>query len=300
MRVVFMGTPQYATAIFQKIQDRVVGLFTQPDRPVGRKRILTPPHIKKYVMERGVDIPIFQPQRVRDPEVVAQIEALRPDFIVVAAYGQILPPQILSIAPCINLHGSLLPKYRGASPVQQALLNGDSHTGVTAMLMDEGLDTGDILAYEVVPIQKDDTAATLFEKLSESAAKLTPMVLDRFFSIKPLPQHDADASYCKKIEKSDGVVEFDDAGALWNRYRAFVIWPGIFLQNGLKLKKLDLVESQSQNEPGEILRIDESGVTVGCRRGSVRIERVQPPSKKEMSAIEYIRGRRIGVGDRFF
>ena len=299
MKIVFMGTPEYATAILQGLVEKyeIVGLFTQPDKPVGRKQILTPPHIKRYVQENALDIPIFQPKSLRDQKVQRQIQELRPDFIVVAAYGQILPKEILSLAPCINLHASLLPKYRGASPIQQALLQGDSITGVTAMLMDEGLDTGDILGYSVCAINQEDNVISLFEKLSHLAKELTPLVLERFETLKPLPQADVDASYCKKIRKSDGLVEFDDACKIFNKYRAFLVWPGIFVQSGLKLKKIALKECQNEHEAGVILQIEEQSIVVGCKRGSIEVIRVQPPSKKEMSAVEYIRGKRLKVGD---
>ncbi len=299
MRVVFMGTPDYATLILQKLlqTSEVVALFTQPDKPVGRKQKLTPPHTKQFLLDQNFDIPIYQPKTLKDESIVQTIKELRPDFIVVAAYGQILPASILSIAPCINLHASLLPKYRGASPIQQALLEDEKITGVTAMWMDEGLDTGDILAYSVCDIKRDDTAITLFERLSRMAANLTPQVLAKFSTIEPLPQRDVDATYCKKIKKSDGLVDFEDAKRIWNKFRAFIIWPGIFLKSGLKLKKIDLLDTQSQNEPGKILSIEEDGIEVGCKRGKIKVLRVQPPSKKEMSAVEYIRGKRIGVGD---
>ena len=302
MRIVFMGTPDYATKILLELLERfdVVGVYTQPDKPVGRKQVLTPPHVKKTLQQKKIDVPIFQPATLRDKAVVVQIADLHPDFIVVAAYGQILPKEILQIAPCINLHASLLPKYRGASPIHEALLHGEKITGVTAMLMDEGLDTGDILAYSVCQVTFEDTAITLFDRLSQLAAKLTPKVLKSFDQIKPLKQMDVDASYCKKIKKSDGLVDFSDALALWNRYRAFIVWPGIFLENGLKLKKIVLQSMDGSHEPGEILSIEEDGVVVGCQKGAIKIERVQPPSKKEMDALSYIRGRRLSVGDTFF
>jgi methionyl-tRNA formyltransferase len=274
-----------------------VGVVTQSDKPVGRRQILTPPHIKAHIQKEGLEIPILQPATLKDPQVIGQIRSMRPDFIVVAAYGKILPKEVLDIAPCINLHASLLPKYRGASPIQQALLEGETITGVTAMLMDEGLDTGDILAYDVLPIAPDDTAVTLFEKLSHSAAALTPKVLDRFSAIAPLPQSDVDATYCKKITKADGLVTFEDAKKLYDRYRAFIHWPGVYLQSGLKLKKMRLLEREGAHRPGEILSIDDEGIAVGCGRGSLLIERVQPPSKKEMAAVDYIHGRRLGVKD---
>ncbi len=302
MRIVFMGTPDYATTILMSLihEFDVVGVFTQPDKPVGRKQILTPPHVKKTLQQKEIDVPIFQPITLKDEAVTAQIANLHPDFIIVAAYGQILPKAILQIAPCINLHASLLPKYRGASPIQEALLHGDTISGVTAMLMDEGLDTGDILAYSVCQVTLEDTAITLFDRLSQLAAILTPKVLKSFDQIKPLKQMDVDASYCKKIKKSDGLVDFSDAFALWNRYRAFIVWPGIFLENGLKLKKITLVAMDEPNEPGKILSMEPDGVVVGCSKGAIKIERVQPPSKREMDALSYIRGRRLTLGDTFF
>ncbi|BCD60048.1 MULTISPECIES: methionyl-tRNA formyltransferase [unclassified Nitratiruptor] len=302
MRIVFMGTPDYATTILDGLLEKfeVVGVFTQPDKPVGRKQVVTPPHVKKFLIEKNIDIPIFQPISLKRKEVYEQLRTLAPDFIVVAAYGQILPKEILQMAPCINLHASLLPKYRGASPIQHALLNGDTVTGVTAMLMDEGLDTGDILAYDVINIQNCDNAITLFEKLSHLAKELTPKVLQSFESIAPIAQHDVDASYCKKIRKQDGLIRFDDAKVIWNKYRAFLVWPGIFLENGLKLIEIVLVETQHPHEEGKILEISDAGVVVGCKRGSICIKSVQPPSKKAMKAVAYLRGKRLNIGDTFF
>ncbi|SMC09947.1 methionyl-tRNA formyltransferase [Nitratiruptor tergarcus] len=302
MRIVFMGTPDYATKILEGLLGKfdIVALVTQPDKPVGRKQVLTPPHIKRFVLEQGLDIPILQPPTLKDKKVIEQIASFKPDFIVVAAYGMLLPKEILSIAPSINLHASLLPRYRGASPIQQALLEGDTITGVTAMLMDEGLDTGDILAYDVCEIEENDTAITLFAKLADLAANLTPLVLERFKKIKPLPQLDVDASYCKKIKKSDGEITLDDATTTYNKYRAFIVWPGIFLPNGLKLKKIALFAKEGEHRAGEILAVEKDFIVVGCERGSLKVERVQPPSKKEMDAVAYIRGQRIGIGDTLF
>ena len=301
MKVLFMGTPDYATSILSGlIEDKdieLIGVFTQPDKPVGRKQIMTPPDVKRYLIEENLNIPIFQPESLRKSEVVDTIKNLSPDFIVVAAYGQILPKEILEIAPCINLHASLLPKYRGASPIQQALLNGDLVTGVTAMLMDEGLDTGDILAYCVTEILKEDVAPLLFEKLSFLAKNLCVDVLKKFYEIEPIKQKSVDASYCKKIKKSDGLVDFDDANKLFNKYRAFYFWPGIYLKSGLKLKEIDLVESENSYEKGKILEFSDRGVIVGCSKGKIEIIKVQPPSKKVMDIFSYLRGRRLSIGD---
>merc|ERR1711879_16440 len=176
-RILFMGTPDYATKIFEEILNssyKIVGLFTQPDKPVGRKQIITAPHIKQYCIDNNLDFPIFQPEKLKgNSEATNDIENLNPDFIIVAAYGQILPREILDIAPCINLHAALLPKYRGASPIQESLLNDDDFTGVTSMLMEEGLDSGDILALQYLNITPTMEVSEAFSKLSEIAAKLT-------------------------------------------------------------------------------------------------------------------------------
>ena len=301
MNTIFMGTPDYATTILKALlrdeSINIKAIFTQPDKPVGRKKILTPPHIKKFLLENGQKIPIYQPNSLKDEKVVKTIKNFNPDFIVVAAYGKILPKDILDIAPCINLHASILPKYRGASPIQQALLNGDEISGVSAMLMDEGLDTGDILGFSIVKIEKKDVAPTLFEKLSILAGDLTLDVLKNFNKIKPIKQLNVDATYCKKIKKSDGEIEFLDAKEIFNRYRAFYFWPGIYLKSGLKLKEIDLVDEDSQNEAGKIIEFKKSGIVVGCKKGKIEIKKVQPPSKKEMDIFSYLRGRRLKVGD---
>ncbi len=299
IRVIFMGTPYYAKEILQELLNddsiEVVSVYTQPDKPVGRKKLLTPPPVKLLAQQHGIEV--VQPERLRDADAVARIRETECDFIVVAAYGQILPKEVLEHATCINLHASILPKYRGASPIQQALLNGDTKTGVTAMLMDEGLDTGDIITIRECEILPDDTAVELFEKLTRIAASMTPEVLRNFRDYTLQKQDDSQASYCKKIKKEDGLVAFENAEDIYNRYRAFVSWPGVFLQSGLKLKKIALEESTSSNAPGEILAIKKEYVRVGCAKGSLRIYKVQPPSKKEMDIAAYINGKRLQVAD---
>ena len=221
-RILFMGTPDYATTIFKELinsEYKVIGLFTQPDKPVGRKQILTPPHIKQFCIDENLLIPIFQPLKLRgNEEVKNQIKSLNPDFIIVAAYGQILPKDILDIAPCINLHASLLPKYRGASPIQESLLNDDNYTGVTSMLMEEGLDSGDMLGFGYLKITSNMEVTQAFEELSKIAAKLTITTLDNFENIKPIKQNESEVSYCKKIKKEDGLVNFLDAKKLYLKY----------------------------------------------------------------------------------
>ncbi|MDD5373598.1 MAG: methionyl-tRNA formyltransferase [Sulfurimonas sp.] len=299
MKIIFMGTPDYAGHILQKIIDtkdiEVVAVYTQPDKPVGRKKVLTSPVVKTIALQNG--IVVHQPNRLRDESTIKEVTGTECDYIVVAAYGQILPLEILQHAPCINLHASILPQYRGASPIQQTLLNGDSKTGVTAMLMDEGLDTGDIIKIKEIDVNKTEMAESLFDRLSDAACELTIDVLENFNSYIPIKQDDSLSSHCKKISKQDGEVEFDDATAIFNKYRAFTPWPGIYLSSGLKLKKIELVDEVSQNESGKILDIEKEGVVIGCKRGSIKVLSVQPESKNEMDVISYINGKRLNIAD---
>ncbi len=294
-----MGTPDYASSILEDMiaaEDiEVVAVYTQPDKPVGRKKTLTPPPVKTVAIENGIDV--YQPYKLRDDEVVSQLQKIPCNFIVVAAYGQILPKSILDHAPCINLHASILPQYRGASPIQQSLLNGDKKSGVTAMLMDVGLDTGDILKIKEVDIADDEMVESLFNKLTKTASSLTLDVLRTFSDITLLAQNDAEATHCKKISKEHGEVSFNDARELFNKYRAYTPWPGVFLKSGLKLKKMTLEESESTNIAGKILSIDKESALIGCSHGSIRLYNVQPPSKKEVKIFDYINGKRLSVED---
>ena len=300
-KIVFMGTPDYATKIFEEILNssyELVGLFTQPDKPVGRKQVITAPHIKQFCLDNNLTLPIFQPEKLRgNEEAKKQIEDLKPDFIIVAAYGQILPKEILDIAPCINLHASLLPKYRGASPIQESLLNDEEYTGVTSMLMEEGLDSGDILGLQYLKITPTMEVEEAFEKLSIIAANLTITTLDNFDNIKAKKQSDSEVSFCKKIKKEYGEVDFSNAKKLYLKYKAYSYWPGVFLNSGLKLKNITFLETLSTNIEGEILSFDENSVSIGCTKGSLKIATIQAPSKKAVSAIDYIRGQRLIIGN---
>lgn len=298
-KILFMGTPDYATEIFKELLNskyEIIGLFTQPDKPVGRKQILTPPSIKQYCIDENINIPVFQPQKLRNnEEVTKQIKELNPDFIIVAAYGQILPKDILDIAPCINLHASLLPKYRGASPIQESLLNNDIYTGVTSMLMEEGLDSGDILGLQYLKITPRMEVSVAFDKLSQIAAKLTIATLDNFENIKPMKQNESEVSFCKKIKKEDGLVDFFDAKKLYLKYKAYSYWPGIFLESELKLKDIELNDEISINNQGQILEIKNDFIVIGCKKGSLRIKTLQAPSKKAINSIDFIRGQRLEI-----
>ena len=293
MNILFMGTPDYAEIILKNLIEKynIVGVYTQPDKPVGRKKILTSPPVK--ILAQNHNIQVFQPNNLKNE--ADNIKSLNPDFIVVAAFGQILPKEILEIAPCINLHASLLPKYRGASPIQSAILNGDKFSGVTAMKMDVGLDTGDVLAYEYCEVG-DKTAPELFDELANIASNLTPFVIDNYSKIKPLKQIDAISNYSPKITKKDGEIDFDDALQIYRKYKAFYYWPNIFT-NKFKIKKMNLVDTNSINEPAQILEIKKESIIVGCKKGKIEIIEVQPHSKKPMNVISYINGQRLKVGD---
>ena len=298
-KIAYMGTPHYAREILNTLieaEDMEVSLvLTQPDRPVGRKKVLTPPSVK--VLAQEYDINILQPNRLSDDGILEAIRDVNPDFIIVAAFGQILPRSILNIAPCINLHASLLPQYRGASPVQQSLLNGDEKTGVTSMLMEEGLDTGDILEKVEFVIPEEMRLHALMSQLTFDACSLTLSTVRNFENIIAKKQDESQATLCKKIKKSDGMIDFEDAVFIYNKYRAFEGWPGIYSSNGTKFDALQLVENKSKHEKCEILSFEEESVIVGCSIGSLKIGSFQPASKKAMSAKAYCVGRGLKVGD---
>ena len=299
MKVIFMGTPPYADEILKTLllqnNIEIVGVYTQPDKPVGRKHVVTPSAVKITAKKHNLDI--YQPNNLRDTSSINEFLKLKCDYVVVAAYGQILPQQILNHAPCINLHASILPKYRGASPIQEAILNNDKRTGVTAMKMNKGLDTGDIIKISSTFIKPGEMVQSLYDRLTKIACKLTVDVLHDYHLYTPMAQDNLTASYCGKITKQDGLVDFDNAMTIYNKYRAFEPWPGIYLQSGLKLKALDLYDATQIHNKGQILAVENKYIIVGCKIGSVKIYKVQPASKKEMDIISYINGRRLGCED---
>lgn len=298
-RLIFMGTPDYAAEILQTLINAddvdVVAVYTQPDKPVGRKAVLTPPSVK--VLAEQFSLPVFQPNRLREEDVVQELLQIECDLIIVAAYGQILPKAILEYVPCINLHASILPQYRGASPIQQSLLNNDKQSGVTAMWMDEGLDTGAIIKISALEIAPDEMVESLYKRLTTIACALTLDVIRTWDRRSAKSQEDAKATHCKKISKTDGLIAFDDAAEIHNRYRAFTPWPGIFTESGLKIKSLTLEEVESVGKGGKILAIDTNSIVVQCAQGSLRISALQAPSKQETSAVAYLNGKRLVCGN---
>jgi methionyl-tRNA formyltransferase len=293
-----MGTPEYAGSILEALIQaddiEIVAVYTQPDKPVGRKGVLTPPIVK--VLAEKANLRVIQPNRLRDEAVVSELVAISCDMIIVAAYGQILPKAILNHAPCVNLHASILPQYRGASPIQQSLLHNDAVSGVTAMWMDEGLDTGAIIKIETLSIGADEMVSSLYERLTDIAVKLTLDVIRTWDRKSAVAQNNSEATQCTKILKSDGLIDFGNAREIYNRYRAFTPWPGIFTESGLKIKEMRLEDEDSAGMAGTITQIDKESIRVQCAKGSLQIIRVQAPSKQETSVIDYLNGKRIGCG----
>lgn len=295
-----MGNPVYALNIFKKIIEAedfsCEALFCNPDKAIGRKKVVTPPLTKQYVLNNKIDIKIYQPTTFKDETLLEEIKAMKLDFIIVAAYGKILPKEFLDISTCINLHGSILPQYRGASPLQESILNMDKKTGITSMLMSEGMDEGDILKVKELSLDGCEDTDYLMDKCGDLAGELILSTIREFKNITPIKQEHDKATYCKKIKKEDGLIELDDAKRIFAKYRAFKSWPNISLSNGTKLTAIELNEEGSQNTAGEILDIRKDSLILGCNKGTLKVQKIQKPSKKEISAVEFARGERLKVG----
>ena len=297
--IIFMGTPKYAKDILETLildqNFNIVLVLTQPDRPFGRKKILKESEVK--ISAKKFNLNLLQPDNLKNEIIYKTILNKKPDFIIVSAFGQILPKNILNIAPCINLHASILPKYRGASPIQESILNMDKWSGVTAILMNEGLDTGDILGFRYLEISEKIDITELTKKLTELASILTLYILKNFSFLEQIKQNQIESTYCKKIKKIDGMIKFESAKKLYSKYRAFKIWPNIFLENGLKLTNIELIEDKNIYKMGEILSINKNFIIVGCLIGSIKIIKIQAPSKKEIFSDIYCLGKKIKIGN---
>lgn len=305
MKIVFMGTPEFAVPSLEALLAEgysVTGVVTQPDRPQGRKKVLTPTPVKEAALVHG--LPVLQPQRMRSAEAIAQISELQPDLIVTAAYGQILPKEVLDLPKfgCLNVHGSLLPKYRGGAPIQRSIINGEKETGVTLMYMAEGLDTGDMIAKVVVPIEDEDTSGTMFEKLSVAGAKLLieqlPLIING--TADRIPQNDNESTYAPNLTREDERIDWAASSReIYNRVRGLVPFSGGFTTwNGDVFKVWSVVNpeedkassSASGELPGTVLNLSERGIEVKSGDGSVLLTRIQPAGKKAMDAAEFVRG----------
>ncbi|MBI3159281.1 MAG: methionyl-tRNA formyltransferase [Chloroflexi bacterium] len=295
-RVVFMGSPQFAVPSLFALnrQFALVGVVTQPDRSAGRGRALTPPPVKEAALALG--LPVFQPDRLRG-EALEPLRAWRPDLIVVAAFGQILGQPVLDLPRhgCINVHASLLPRWRGAAPINAAIFHGDPVTGVTIMKMDKGIDTGPILAQEPETILPEDTAQTLSARLAERGARLLVGTLPGYIAgdIKPQPQSEADATYAPMLKKEDGMLDCSrPANELTRQVRAYQPWPGAFIQIGaVSLKILSASSMGRASRPGERLVVD-GWPALGTGDGILILREVQPPGKRPMDGKAFLLGAR--------
>ena len=309
-RTVFAGTPEFALTSLEALVSHpdidVVAVYTQPDRPAGRGRKLVASPVKARALE--LDIPVLQPESLRSAEAVATLAALEPDLMVVTAYGLILPPPILSIPPlgCINVHGSLLPRWRGAAPIQRAIEAGDVLTGVCLMQMEAGLDSGPVYALGEVPISPEDTAGALHDKLTEAGGRLLAQNLSAIItgSLLPEPQDPAAVTYAAKLNRDEALIDWQaDAGSIARRVRAFNPWPVARTTfRGEPLRVLLAAEdsnTDTDTEPGTVIAADADGVVVCCGSGSVRISRLQKAGGRAMSAGDFVNGTQLKAGERF-
>ena len=303
MRILFMGTPDIAAHCLEKLYEaghQICGVYTRQDKPVGRKQVLTAPPVKQVALAHGT--PVYQPRTLRDGEAARQIGQLAPDVIVVVAYGRILPPEVLGIPRlgCINLHVSLLPKYRGAAPVQWAVLNGDAETGVSIMQLDEGLDTGDILRVQRVPIGPEQTSGEVFEQVTQVGAQtllacLADLEVGRAC---PTPQCHEQATQAPPLTKEMAAFDFlRPAGRLHDLVRGMNPWPvAYFMYEGKKVKVLASRVTQGNAPAGTVLALHP--LTVACQQGALQLLQVVPEGSKPMEGAAWAAGRRLKQGDR--
>jgi methionyl-tRNA formyltransferase len=303
LRVVFMGTPEFAAPSLQRLSDlgeRLVAVVTQPDRPKGRGQRLTPPPVKLLAEKLG--IPVFQPVKVRSQEFIKIMVELNPDLILVTAFGQILPKALLEIPRfgCINIHASLLPRYRGAAPINWSIINGETETGITIMQMDEGLDTGDILLKKSIPIGPEEDAQSLHDRLSTLGADAMADALDMLATgrLAREKQDDSLSNYAPMLKKEDGLIDWNrEPGTICNLVRGLTPWPGAFTMLGDKTLKIYRCRvAGGEGEPGTILQADRSGLVIACKGGGVLMEELQLEGKKRLSAKDFLAGYNIKPG----
>ncbi len=305
LRTVFMGTPDFALDTLRGLIEagvQMVGVYTQPDRPKGRGKKLAPPPVKELALQH--EIPVFQPQKLRDPAAVEELKALAPDLIVVVAYGQILPQAVLDIPQygCINVHASLLPKYRGAAPINKAIIDGETETGVTTMLMDVGLDTGDMLIKRSLSIGPDETAGQLHDRLALLGREAMDETLRQLCAgtLKPLKQDDSETCYAAMMKKEDGLIDWDlSAGQIHNLVRGLDPWPAAYTSlDGNTLKIGQTAVESGEAEAGTVVRADDEGVCVACGEGVLRLGELQLPGKRKMQAADFLRGHTLPCGTK--
>ncbi len=307
MRVIFMGTPDFATGTLEEIVKaghEVVGVVTQPDKPKGRGKTMMPTPVKETALK--YNLPVYQPRKVREPEFVELLRGLKPDVMVVAAFGQIITKEILEMPKygCINVHASLLPAYRGAAPIQWAVINGDKESGVTIMQMDEGIDTGDMIEKAVVPIAEDETGGSLFDKLSHTGAKLCVKVLkdlEEGTAVGEKQPEESTTPYAKMIDKKMGEVDWKkSAKEIEQLIRGLNPWPSAYTKvhgKTLKLWKAKVLLETSQMKPGQIVKVTKDSLAVQTGQGMLEIQELQLEGKKRMDTSSFLRGYALAEGE---
>lgn len=305
LRTVFMGTPDFALDTLRGLIEagcNLVGVYTQPDRPKGRGKKLTPPPVKELAFEHG--IPVFQPQKLRDPAAVEELKTLAPDLIVVVAYGQILPQEVLDLPQhgCINVHASLLPKYRGAAPINKVIVDGESVTGVTTMQMDIGLDTGDMLVKKSLEIGPDETAGELHDRLAPLGREAMEETLRRLCdgSLVAEKQNDDETCYASMMKKEDGRIDWSlPARQIHNLVRGLDPWPSAYTSlNGETLKIAATHVESGSGAAGTVLSAEGDAVRVACGEGVLAIRKLQLPGKRMMAVDDFLRGHQFEAGTR--
>jgi len=304
--IIFMGTPSFSIPFLEALLEEGIAIscvITQPDKPKGRGLKRVPPPVKEFALKQGLKV--LQPTRLKDPQVIKSIQDLDPEYIVVVAYGKIIPGEILSIPGkgCINVHPSLLPEYRGPSPIQQAILDGKTRTGITIMFLSEEMDAGDIILQEEIEISPEDTTATLTEKIMKVGPPLLIKALHGLETgeLKPVPQQHELATYTRLIKKEDGLINWkDSAQTIYNKVRAYNPWPGAYTFYKGKRWILWHVEKGDDNfpsaAPGEIIDVSKKGIIVSTGRGNIRILELQEEGKKRMPVEDYLRGHKVERG----
>ncbi|MBO4949968.1 MAG: methionyl-tRNA formyltransferase [Clostridia bacterium] len=307
LKILFMGTPDFAEACLKALVENgqnVVGVISQPDKQKGRGMKVQYCDVKRYALEK--ELPVYQPETLKDEAIKGLLEELNPDIIVVVAYGKILPEYVLRFPKygCINVHGSLLPEYRGASPIQRAVIDGKKVTGVTTMYMDKGLDTGDMLLTREYEIGENTNTGEAFDDLAKIGAELLLETLDGLEkgTITPVKQDDSKATYAEKIFKEECAVSFDDnAWIVHNKIRGLYPFPGAFCYHDRKMLKLcesSLYKDEAKDgKNGEVIALSKDGILVKCRDGAVLLTKVKPEGKGVMNAVDLINGRKIALGD---
>lgn len=304
MRIVFMGTPDFAVPSLQALIDAghdVCAVYTQPDKPQGRKQILTAPPVKTLALAH--DIPVFQPNTLKNEDEQARLRELAPEVIIVVAYGKLLPKAVLDIPPhgCINVHGSLLPRWRGAAPIQWAVIAGDEMAGVTTMQMAEGLDTGDMLLTYETKVGEKETAGELFDRLAQSGAELLTQTLVKLDEITPRPQDDAQSCYAHMLDKQMAVIDWSkSAHEIDCLIRGLNPWPiALTTLSGERLKVFAAEKANGRGEPGTVLEADpKKGLTVACGEGALKLIEIQLVGGKRMKVNDFLRGHAIEVGTK--